>query len=669
MPSMSGCERIGFGGEIWSVNPVREELGGRRCFPSLKALPVVPDAAMVAIPAKQTVDAVREMAELEVGGVVCYAAGFSEAGREGVRREQELVAAAGDMALVGPNSIGLLNYLDSTAIWRDVHGGERVDRGAAVISQSGNFALRLTMNERSLPQAFVVSVGNQAVMQMGDFVATLADDSRVSAIGLFIEGIRDIECFSRACEYAAQKNVPIVALKTGSSDIGQQIVLTHTGSIAGSDSLYDALFDRLGIIRVNTVGAFLELLKLFSLSVSHETRRVGVLTCSGGDAALAADLAVKAGLSLPQFSTHALTSLSEQLPPSTHIANPLDYFAGIWGDVDALRQCFTTVMEEALDAAVLILDYPPAELRGAEAWDASLDAFAQASEQTGVVGIVIAVLPELLPRTVRQKLIDNGIVPLQGLEDAIGAIGAARQYFETSTLRTSRARAERLRLPAVGAPVVESRMLDEWESKKALSEIGLTRPKGVVVTADAGLQDFAGIDFPVAVKVLSQMLVHKSDVGAVRLGLERKEDVESALAEMRHLGERFLVETMVSGAVAELLVGVKHDPQLGLSLLIGSGGKLAELLNDTATLLLPVERADVETALDSLKCGRVLSGYRGMAIGDRETAIEAIMAIVNFAERERNSLVDLEVNPLIVLPEGRGCVVADALIRTAKPDH
>lgn len=666
MPSMSACERIGFDGEIWPVNPARETIGGRPCYASLEALPVVPDAAMVAVPATQTVAVVRQMAELGVGGVVCYAAGFSESGKEGGLLEQELVSAAGDMALVGPNSIGFLNYLDGTAIWRDVHAGNRVARGAAVISQSGNFALRLTMNERSLPQAFVVSVGNESVVQMGDFITTLADDPRTSAIGLFIEGVRDIECFSRACEYAAQKNLPIVALKTGTSDIGQQVVLTHTASIAGSDTLYDALFDRLGIVRVSSVGAFVELLKFFSLFEANGAHRLGVLTCSGGDAALTADLVQQAGLSLPQFREHTVASLTEQLPASAHIANPLDYFAGIWGDVDALRRCFTVVMEEALDAAILILDYPTSGLRGAEAWDASLVAFAEASEQTGLPGIVIAVLPELLPRAVREQLIDDAIVPLQGLEHAIEALGAATRYFDESERRSSRAGRGRLRLPAVDKLVGELRMLDEWESKNTLGRIGLSRPPGVLVTAEEGLKNVGDIEFPVAVKVLSPIIVHKSDVGAVRVGVEREEDVASALAEMRHLGDRFLVETAVSGAVVELLIGVKRDQQLGLTLLIGSGGMRAELFDDTARLLLPVERTDVETVLDSLKCGRILSGYRGAVRGDREAATDAIMAIADYADQERHSLMDLEVNPLLVLPEGRGCVVADALIHTAE---
>lgn len=665
-PALRACESVGFEGDVWVVSRTRTQLGARRCVPSLAHLPAAPDAAFVAVPSEATAGVIGELRSLGAGGAVCYAGGYAESGARGEKLQEELREAAGELALLGPNAIGLLNYLDGVALWREVHGGRRLEGGAALISQSGNLALELTFNARSLPLAYVVSVGNEAVLDAGDFVAALTDDPRVRAIGVFLEGVRRIDRFARACERALGEGKPIVVLKAGSSPIGASLVSTHTAALAGPDTLYDALFERLGILRARSVGEFVETLKYLSLAAAPAARRLAVLTCSGGNAALAADLAERCRLSLPELSPRQHASLREQLPERPVIANPLDYFGPAWGDRDALQRCFETVMADpGFDAVALLHGHPAAGPQALEPWEAALDAFVRASHRSARPALVIATLSELLPEPIRGKLIASGVVPLQGLEDAMAAIGAGAHYARARALRVARAARGGLRLPAATPATGRPRVLDEWQSKTVLERFGLRRPRGIACTAREAAGAAAEIGFPVVLKALAPGLGHKTEAGAVRVGLSEHDQVVAAVAQMRGLSHRFLVEAMVEDVVAELILGVRRDQGLGLALVIGSGGGLAELADDARAVLLPLERDDAAAALDTLKCARLLSGYRGAPAGDRESAIDAIMAVAAYAEARRAELRALEINPLAVLPRGRGCIVLDALIELA----
>ncbi len=660
------CRELGFAGEIWPVHPTREQLGGRPCFSSIGALPAGPDAAFIAVPRGTTVDVVDELAARGAGGCVCYAAGFAELGAEGRALQQELVAAAGDMALVGPNCYGVLNYVDGVALWPSAHGGHRVERGVALVSQSGNIALNLTMTGRSIPLAYVVSVGNQAVLGIGDYIPFLVDDPRVTAIGLYIEGLNDIDGFSRAAEYALGRGTPIVAIKVGTSEVASRLTLTHTSSLAGPDSFYDALFERLGIMRVNTLTTFMEALKLLSFSGPLPGRRLGVLTCSGGEAALTADLAKEARLSIPELSMHQVEALRTQLPPFATISNPLDYNTSLWGNADALQRCFITLMEGDIDVTLLIIDYPRSEARGIEEWDASIEAVIEASKQTGRQAVVISTFPELLPEDVRKRLIMNGVVPLQGLPEAIAALECSAWYNEKQQKFAALAASGRLHLPAPAPIKDEIRLLNEWEAKQALSRFGLKVPNGRLVSGSGAPKAAAEIGFPVVVKAVGNALVHKSEARALALNLIDEHMVASAVQRMASAAgneNRFLVESMIANAVAELIIGVKRDDQIGLGLVIGSGGVLVNLIEDSHTLLLPTDRQSVAAALDSLKVMQLLSGYRGQRAGDRDAVIDAILAVATFAEHHRDRLLELDVNPLLVLPLGEGAIAVDAFIR------
>jgi acyl-CoA synthetase (NDP forming) len=662
--AIRNCEALGYDGEIRVVHPRYEEIAGYPCYTCVADLPEAPDAAFVGVRRELAVEVVRELAARDVGGCVCYAAGFAELGEEGRALQQELVAAAGEMALVGPNCYGLLNYLNGAALWPDLHGGERVVRGVAIVSQSGNVSLNLTMSDRSLPVSHVISIGNQAVLGFGDYVDALVEDPRVAAVGMYIEGIDDVEGFDRAATRALKKGIPLVALKSGSSELGTQITLSHTSSLSGPDDLYGALFERLGIVRARSLSEFVETLKLLSVPKPLEGGRLGVLAGSGGDSALFADLACGTDLEIVGFEEAQSAALREQLGSFASVSNPLDYNTAVWGDREELRRCFTTVMEGDFDAAVLTLDFPCPGCGERDPWYAAAEALVASSKSTGVPAVVASSIPELLPEDARESLLAGGVVPLQGLPEAVAAIEGAAWYAKRR--REILADGPKKLAPTRPGVGPESLLpLDESESKRRLADFGLRVPEGKITNANDAPEAAVVIGFPVAIKLLDHTIAHKSEAGVVALDLSSVEQVRRAVEKVGVNGDgrRFLVESMVTDVVAELIVGVKRDDRFGLALVIGSGGTLVELVGDSATLLLPTVRRDVERALDSLKASHLIAGFRGGPEGDREAVVESVLSIAAFAGRHRDRIEELEINPLLVHTRGRGAVAADALIR------
>ncbi|HJO02847.1 MAG TPA: acetate--CoA ligase family protein [Acidobacteriota bacterium] len=657
------CQQLGFAGEMMPVHPDRQSVAGLRCYPTLESLPQVPDAAYVGVNRRLTIDIVARLSAMGAGGCVCYAAGFAEIGDGGEEFQDRLVEAAGHMPLVGPNTFGFLNLLEDCALWPYLFGGGHVDEGVALISQSGNIAMNLTMNQRSVRFTHVIGTGNQAVLGPGDYLDALLDDSRVRAVGMYLEGLDDVDGLSRAASRALEQRVPVVVLKVGRTEAAAERASTHTSSIVGSDTLVDAYFERLGIVRVGSLTQLLETLKLFDVSGPLRGNDLVTLSCSGGEAAILADLTDEHGLRTSPFSQAQRRELESESANYVTVSNPFDYNTSIWGDAAAQERCFTISMSGEHDAAVLVYDHPTVQAAEVDEWIIALDAFIAAQQATGMRAFVVCTITELLPEPLRERLIAHGITPLQGLDDALFALAAAAAYEHR------RGQLPRAVDPTDGVPV-DAVVLDEWESKQRLSAYGLVPPAGEVGSASEAAQIADRIGYPVVIKALGAELAHKSELGAVLVGLHSEAEVVAGVAAIAESitghgarSERFLVERMVEGAVAELLVGVKRDPQFGPALVIGTGGTLVELLADTVALLLPTERQAVEAAVSSLKVSRLLDGFRGAPAGDRGAAIDAIVSVADFAADHWDTLVELDINPLMVLPAGGGVVVADALIR------
>ena len=681
------CKALGFGGQIWPVHPTRQEMEGLPCFASVDALPEAPDASFVAVPRHATVNIVRQLAARGSGGAICYASGFAEVGGDGVALQAELVQAAGTMALIGPNCYGMLNYLDGVALWPDQHGGQRQGQGVALITQSGNIGLNLTMQTRGLPLAYLITVGNKAGNSMESLVESLLSDPRVSVIGMHIEGLDDVAAFSRVALKALRQGVPLVALKAGSSALGAQTAMSHTSSLAGPDALYDTLFARYGIARVRDPAGLIETCKFLHVHGTLAGKRIISASCSGGEASLVADLAHPRGLEMPAIPPAADARLRAVLGDKVNVANPLDYHTYIWGDLAAQTECFSGLMDCGFDATLLVLDYPRLDRCSADSWSTTVDAFAAAARNGGRGATVVASLPEDLPEAYASALMAQGIAPMHGIPDCLDAIahaariGAARarssELHPLSDLVPLVWQTSNTQVDAAGAQAApnhaesgqSSHTLDEAAGKQALAAFGLPVPRGMVVSAAQAIGVADSLGYPVVVKAVSAQLAHKTEVGGVQLNVQNAEGVRAAVARMAALSDRFLVEQMATQVVAEIIVGVQRDAQFGFSLTLGAGGVLVELLQDVQTLLFPVARADVQSALQALKAWPLLAGFRGKAAGDVEALVDAVLAIAAYAQANAHRLLELDVNPVLVMPEGQGVLAVDALIRLAGEAH
>lgn len=662
--ALERTQALGFEGRIWAVNPRRPQLGGVPTIPSITDIDGSPDAAFIALPRALTPEAVAALRALGCGGAVIYAAGFAETGDLG--RQRALLEAADGMPLLGPNCYGFINTTARVALWPDEHALSPVERGVALVTQSGNIGCNLTMMQRGLPIAALLTLGNQADVDIAAAVDAFAQDPRITAIGLHIEGLRDPQAFAAAAARAQAAGKPVVALKTGRSPQGARIALSHTASMAGEDRICEALFERYGVARAPTLSALVETLKLLHFGGPITGRRLVSLSCSGGEAALVADLAPAHGLSFPPFSEAAARGVAATLNDLVHIDNPLDYHTFIWNQREALENTFAAAMAGGFDTALLILDTPTHPAMKPDSWLVTARAWAAAQRRVGARAVVVATLPEGMPPRLADELGAAGIAPLIGIEDALSALAAAAAIGERyarpvaalpwPTGPTSRA------MPDDGLNAATTgRVVRESEAKALLARYGLVVP----MTAECALADApqvaAGIGFPVVLKISDESIAHKSDVGGVALGLRSADEVTAAAGRMVALGDRVLVEQMVGGAVAELIVGVVRDPQFGFALLIGAGGVLAELITDSVTLLLPATHEDIERAVKRLRVWTLIEGHRGRK-GDPDSVLRAIEAIADFAEAHRDDLLELDVNPLLVLPDR--AVAVDALIKT-----
>lgn len=650
------CDRMGYGGEIWPVHPTRDEMEGRRCFRSVAELPGAPDAAFVGVNRHATIGIVRELAARGTGGAVAYASGFKETGQ--TELQAELVAAAGEMPLIGPNCYGMINYLDGALLWPDQHGGQRAERGVAMLTQSGNIAINLTMGKRALPIAYLGSLGNQAKIGISGLLEALLEDSRVTAIGLHIEGIDDVAAFDRAARKAREKGVPIVALKTGRSETGAGITMSHTASLAGSDAVADAFFRRHGIARLRSIPEFLETLKLLHLTGPLPGRDIASMSCSGGEASLIADAGEDRKLDFRPLSSDEAAAVRATLSELVSISNPLDYHTFTWAMEPELTETFAAMMNCGFAITLLVLDLPRSDRCRDEDWRISYRAMIAAAKRTGQRAAVVTSLPECLPEEVAEALLAEGVVPFFGIEEALAAIEAAAEIG--AAWRRPAPQPLALRKEPAG----EARLLSEAAAKQALAGYGLAIPRGRLVrSSEEAAAAAEEIGFPVALKAVGETIAHKTEAGALRLDLPSARDVEREAVLLLALGEAVLVEEMVGDAVAEVIVGIHRDPVFGPVLALGSGGILVELVGDSRLLLLPASRGEILAALDGLKVARLIAGYRGKDAGDREAVADAVLAVQDYALAEGAGLAELDVNPLLVRPAGQGAVAADALIR------
>ncbi|WP_407193156.1 acetate--CoA ligase family protein [Bradyrhizobium sp. STM 3566] len=654
---------MGFAGEIWPVHPTKQEVAGRKAYRSVADLPDAPDAAFVGVNRHLTIEVIAALAARGAGGAVCYASGFLEVGaydQEGERLQAEVVAAARQMPLLGPNCYGLINYADGALLWPDQHGGIRLaegGRGVAIITQSSSMAISMTMQKRGLPIAFLMTAGNQAQTGLSEMALGLIEDDRVTALGLHVEAFDSVAGFERLAARARELKKPIIAMKVGRSEQARQATLSHTASLSGSDAASGAFLKRLGIARVGSIPTFIEALKLLHVTGPLHGFRLSSVSCSGGEASVMADSAEGRLVHFPWLTDQHRARVKSTLGPLVAVANPLDYHTFIWNNEPALTETFTAMVSGGFDFNMMVLDFPrPDRCSNASYWP-NIRAFEAALRTNKAKGAIVSSLPENMPEEYTAGLIERGIVPLLGISEAMEAAEAGA-FIGSAWCKPQ---AEPIDTTAAGASTDQRVTSDEAGAKERLLKAGLPVPKG----QRAGSAEEAGIvstalGFPVALKALG--VAHKSEVGAVRLNLKDEESVRAAAHDLLPLGTGLYVERMVRNGVAELIVGFTRDPMFGPIMTIGTGGVLVELLRDSVTLMLPTARCEIETAVRSLKFYQLLEGYRGRPKADIAAAIEAIAGIAEFVQKNAREIEELDVNPLIVCSKGGGAWIADALL-------
>ncbi|WP_419922679.1 acetate--CoA ligase family protein [Candidatus Poriferisodalis sp.] len=703
--AIEATRSFGFTGEMWAVNP-RHELRGASTVASVAELPGVADAAFVAVARDTATEVVRELAAAGTGAAVCYASGFAETGDTGAAAQRELVEAAAGMPLVGPNCYGTLSAVTGAALWPDVHGLARCERGVGFISQSGNVAVNLTMARRGLAVAHVLALGNQADVGLAESLETLVADPAVTGVGLYLEAVDDIDRFAAAAGVAQQRGLPVVALKLGATEASGAIAVTHTASLVGSDTAYDALFRRLGVRRVQTLPELLDTLSMLVATGPLRGNRLVSLSCSGGEAALIADRSRIRDLSFPAFSAEHRDRVSAALDHRVAVTNPLDYHTFIWGDAARLRDCFTAVLcdvhsagespaepsqgstaDPPFDAAVLMLDLPAAGLDRSRWWP-TLDAFGAACAASATPGVVVASMAENLPDEARVRAEQLGLCACGDIDTALAALEAAAAFGQSLAAsagtppppllapahrarRASKPQSQRADSDA-DAPGPEAAVLSETAltetvltehgAKQRLAAAGIWVPRGLLVPADEAAATAHEIGLPVVVKATG--VTHKSDVGAVAIGLSDLDEVAAAAVRLGALGDGTVtVEECVADAVAELLVSIRSEPPVGMLLTLGAGGTLVEMLDDTAVLLLPTDPADVRSALRSLRIWPLLAGHRGRPPAALDAVVAVVSALASLVSTDR-SITEVEINPLLVTQES--AVAVDALMTVAQ---
>jgi acetate---CoA ligase (ADP-forming) len=657
---LRNLDRAGFEGEVWGVNPRREEVHRRPCVPSVTDLPQPVDAVVVAIPAVGVPQVVSDAVARGCGGAVVISAGFGEIaeGRE-LERELRERATAGGLPLCGPNGNGIVAVGSRAPMWGD--SVAPLEPGpVALISQSGNLAVNALGSRRGIRYHTVLSTGNQATLDASDWLAAVCTRKGVGSVAMFLEEDGDGDRFAESLADCAERGIGVAVLKVGESDAGVQAASAHTGAVAGDQRVFRSLVEEAGGAWARDPHELLELARVLAEPRARPRGDGGlaILTCSGGDSGVAADEAARVGADLPDFAPGTRTALADLLPDAATVANPLDYTAMIWGDTELLRRIvLATGADPRIDQLLVLYDHPQGLApEGAAQWAAVRAGIVSGAAEANAATIVASTLPDLIDHRATGELAGHGVPAVAGLRTALVCAQA---------LRAQRGDSDRVRAIAAAARATRTRKtgdgdgwLDEVDAKAVLREAGIPVPDGRVVNdEDEAAAALAELHGPVAVKVASSAIRHKSDAGALRLNVDSAEAARSAFRELSGMNGRVLVERMAPAGV-ELLVAARADAVVP-ALVIGLGGIWTEAFDDVAVVPLPADTERISRAIRSLRGAGALTGGRGAGATDLD-ALAGVAANVGSLLLE-SGLDLIELNPVTVHPAG--CVALDALAR------
>ena len=662
-------QKHGFSGRIMPVNPKVEKIGGLQCYPDVASLPEVPDVAVVLLGAERAHLAVKELSERGCAAAIVLASGYTETGEEGARRQQQLVEAAGTMRILGPNTIGLVNLTDKIVL--SPSGALEMDEfqagGIGVVSQSGGIlgSLLSRASARGVGLSKLISTSNEVDLELADFIDHLAEDPATKVIALYVETVRNPAKFRAACLKAARLGKPVVAFKIGRSEAGAKAAVSHTGAMAGADSMYDALFKQVGVIRAQSFSDLLDIPSALVTGRKLHGKRVAILTSTGGAGTLVSDDLGVAGFDTPAPDAATADALRALQSGSEAVLdrNPIDVtLAGLRPDL--LRGAINALLASpSYDALVIIVG--SSSLAMPELLAGAIQDCLPNSDKP-VIAYVSPHAPE-----VGALLTQRGVPAFSAAESCTAALaGMLRvQRFvpsEESDVVTA----------LVEAGNLNSGSLDEAQAKQLFSRFGISCAAERVVESSAEAEAAArDLGERVVLKILSSEITHKSDVGGVAIGLSSDtigERVSRMAADVKaNCGvhpDRFLVQEMVSGGT-ELILGMHRDA-LGTAILLGMGGVTAELFKDTTMRLLrqdahglkPLSRSEAQSMAQELKTWPLLDGFRGRPKADIDALVDAIVAFSKMTAQLGERLVEAEINPVFVLPQGQGVRAADGVV-------
>ena len=646
-----------FRGAIWPVNAKYQKIGERACYPSLSALPGKPDLVALVVPREGVEAALKEAADAGAGGAVVYASGYGEMGREeesAAQRRLAGIARAARMPLLGPNCMGLVNHALGVGVSfiPEYAKMPRTLGPIAFVSQSGALGYCLAQAcERGLGFRYFFSAGNSSDVDVADLIAAMAGDGEVRAIACLFEGVPSAQRLLQAGKLARDAGKPVIVYKLGTSEDGAAAARSHTGSLAGSAAAFRALFDRAGFVAVDDYEALVEYAKFFAASGKPRARGVAVVSGSGGAGVIAADMAARHGVPMPQPMEKTTAALRSVVPAFGAARNPCDPTGQVLSVPESYAKCCRALLEDP-QYGVLLCAMSVAAHETGSARASSIAALAR--EQPKPVSVVW--VSEWLQGPGSEAYeADDKVGLFRSMDRCYAAIAAWQRWHEErlpAEPRLSKNISRSLNFE-------KNKVLTEREAKEILVQYGVRCvPERRAKNAEEAVKAAEEIGYPVVLKADGD-IAHKTEAGAVKLGLRDADALRAACAAMTAAKDGFLVQPMLKGGV-ELVVGVKRDPQVGPVLLVGLGGVLVEIMRDTAFALAPVGKAEARLMLERLKGFKLLQGYRGSPPADLDAVCDAIARIAEFAADFADQVEEIDVNPLLARPDG--AIALDALI-------
>lgn len=650
-----GMARMGFGGELYYVNPNSPTVHGQPTVASLEAIGKPVDLAFVMVNNKMVPQVLEAMGASGTRNAVILASGFAEVGEEGRQRQAEMVrlAEAHDLALIGPNCLGFANLTVKTPAMPSLEGKLRAG-AVGIASQSGAIGNLLTQfaAKRGIGVSAMISSGNEAVLAVNDSLEYLVHDPNTKAIAMFMESVRHPEAFQRVARQAQAQGKPIVALKAGRSRASQRVAQAHTGALTGDDQVIDALFGQLGILRVDSLEELMVTAHMLGVTGRLPGRRAGFMAISGGLCGIAADIGEAAGLEFPEWSEGTKASLKELLPEIEMVENPFDSTGVPVNNPPLMAQLLDVLQRDPnIDVLITPQGIPEAGSVSEAFVKSMLDNISGIEAQGKPILLTDNTDADVHPKVSEYlETLQFPVIPA-GIALSVRALGHVARWSGLKVATT----------PADPAPItVDGDTTGAWsehQARELLAQHGVpVIPSELASTPEGAAQAAAHIGFPVALKIVSKDILHKSDIGGVKLNLKDEAAVREAFAQVMQAAQIHAPQAQVDGVLVspmrsggtELLVGIVRDPNFGQVLAVGLGGIYVEVFKDAALHVLPATREDIRGMLDRLQGKALLEGVRGTKAANLDTLTEAIFKVAQLAQGLGERLESLEINPLVV---------------------